>query len=172
MAASSTCSCPCTGSVDPTRVAGFAAGVGATVAWYALPDYVHSRPLRALVKAGLLGVLGWSMVAQLPEAAELPPYDDEDADCSKSFPVAGEDPLGGVTEADPAELAVLAGVALGSAALTVAVERWLFRRGERRRAAGVRFAHTRQGLALGVLEAALTALTFGAGAVREKLSKG
>ena len=172
MAASSTCSCPCVGSVDPTRVAGFAVGVGATVAWYALPDYVRSRPLRGLVKAGLLGVLGWSMVAQLPEAAELPPYDDEDADCSKSSPVAGEDPLDGVTEADPAELAVLAGTALGSAMITVGVERWLFRRGERRRAQGSRFAHTRQGLALGGLEAALTVLTFGAGAVRERLSKG
>ena len=172
MAASSTCSCPCVGSVDPTRVAGFAVGVGATVAWYALPDYVRSRPLRGLVKAGLLGVLGWSMVAQLPEAAELPPYDDEDADCSKSSPVAGEDPLDGVTEADPAELAVLAGTALGSAMITVGVERWLFRRGEARRAQGARFAHTRQGLALGGLEAALTALTFGAGAVRERLSKG
>ncbi len=172
MASSSSCSCPCVGSVDPTRGAGFAAGVGATVAWYALPDYVRSRPLRGLVKAGLLGVLGWSMVAQLPEAAELPPYDDEDADCSKSSPVAGEDPLGGVTEADPAELAVLAGAALGSAMITVGVERWLFRRGEGRRAQGARFAHTRQGLALGGLEAALTVLTFGAGAVRERLSKG
>ena len=172
MAASSSCSCPCVGSVDPTRVAGFAVGVGATVAWYALPDYVRSRPLRGLVKAGLLGVLGWSMVAQLPEGAELPPYDDEDTDCSKSSPVAGEDPLDGVTEADPAELAVLAGAALGSAMITVGVERWLFRRGERRRAQGARFAHTRQGLALGALEAGLTALTFGAGAVREKLSKG
>ena len=70
--------------MDSTRVAGFAAGVGATVAWYALPDYVRSRPLRGLVKAGLLGVLGWSMVAQLPEPSELPPYDDEDVDCSKS----------------------------------------------------------------------------------------
>ena len=172
MTASSTCSCPCLGSVDPMRVAGFAAGVGATVAWYALPDYVRSRPLRGLVKAGLLGVLGWSMVAQLPEGAELPPYDDEDVDCSKSSPVAGEDPLEGVTEADPAELAVLAGAALGSAMITVGVERWLFRRGERRRAQGARFAHTRQGLVLGGLEAAVTVVTFGAGAVRERATKG
>ena len=154
------------------RVAGFAAGVGATVAWYALPDYVRSRPLRGLVKAGLLGVLGWSMVAQLPEGAELAPYDDEDVDCSKSSPVAGEDPLEGVTEADPAELAVLAGAALGSAMITVGVERWLFRRGERRRAQGARFAHTRQGLVLGGLEAAVTVVTFGAGAVRERVTKG
>jgi hypothetical protein len=55
--------------------------------------------------------------------------------------------------------------------ITVGVERWLFRRGERRRAQGARFAHTRQGLILGGLEAALTVVTFGAGAVRGKLSK-
>ena len=44
--------------------------------------------------------------------------------------------------------------------MTVAVERWLFRRGERRRAAGVRLAHTRQGLALGALEAVATVATL------------
>jgi hypothetical protein len=55
--------------------------------------------------------------------------------------------------------------------ITVGVERWLFRRGERRRAQGARFAHTRQGLVLGGLEAALTVVTFGAGAARGKLSK-
>ena len=44
--------------------------------------------------------------------------------------------------------------------ITVGVERWLFRRGERRRAAGVRLAHTRQGLALGALEAVATVATL------------
>ena len=168
MAPLSSCSCPC--AADPTRIAGLAAGVGATVAWYALPDYVRSRPLRGLIKTGLLGVIGWSLVSMLPDEPELAPYDDE-VDCSKASPVAGEDPLDGITEADPSELAVLAGAAVGSAMITVGVERWLFRRGERRRASGVRFAHTRQGLVLGGLEAALTALTFGAGAARERLSK-
>ena len=56
--------------------------------------------------------------------------------------------------------------------ITVGVERWLFRRGEARRAQGSRFAHTRQGLALGGLEAALTVLTFGAGAVRDEAFEG
>lgn len=168
MAPFSSCSCPC--AADPTQIAGLAAGVGATVAWYALPDYVRSRPLRGLIKTGLLGVIGWSLVSMLPDEPELAPYDDE-VDCSKASPVAGEDPLDGITEADPSELAVLAGAAVGSAMITVGVERWLFRRGERRRASGVRFAHTRQGLVLGGLEAALTALTFGAGAARERLSK-
>ena len=170
MASSHSCPCSCPFKDNPTRAAGVAVGAGATLAWYALPDYVRSRPLRGLIKTGLLGAIGWSIVAMMPEDGELPPYDDE-TDCSKGSPVA-DDPLDGVTEAEPRELAVLAGAALGSAVLTVAVERWLFRRGEARRAQGARFAHTRQGLALGGLEAALTALTFGAGAVRERLSKG
>ena len=147
-----------------------AAGVGATVAWYALPDYVRSRPLRGLIETGLLGVIGWSLVSMLPDEPELAPYDDE-VDCSKGAEAAGEDPLEGVTEAAPRELAVLGGAVAGSALVTLALERWLFRRGERRRAQGSRFAHTRQGLVLGGLEAALTALTFGAGAARERLSK-
>ena len=160
MASPHSCPCPCSVSlpVSPTRAAGIAVGAGATLAWYALPDYVRSRPLRALVKTGLLGAIGWSIVTMLPEDGELPPYDDE-TDCSNGSPVAN-DPLDGVTEAEPRELAVLAGAALGSAVLTVAVERWLFRRGERRRAAGVRLAHTRQGLALGALEAVATVATL------------
>lgn len=165
----SPCSCPCplNLSMTPTRAAGLAVGTGATIAWYALPDVVRSRPLRGLVKVGLLGAMGWSLVSLMPEGDELPPYDDE-TDCSEA---KTEDPLDGVTEAEPRELAVLAGAVLGSAVVTVAVERWLFRRGERRRAQGARFAHTRQGLALGALEAAVTVLTFGAGAVRGRLSK-
>lgn len=154
----SPCSCPCplNLSMTPTRAAGLAVGTGATIAWYALPDVVRSRPLRGLVKVGLLGAMGWSLVSLMPEGDELPPYDDE-MDCSEA---KTEDPLDGVTEAEPRELAVLAGAVLGSAVVTVAVERWLFRRGERRRAAGVRLAHTRQGLALGVLEAVATVATL------------
>ena len=154
----SPCSCPCplNLSMTPTRAAGLAVGTGATIAWYALPDVVRSRPLRGLMKVGLLGAMGWSLVSLMPEGDELPPYDDE-MDCSEA---KTEDPLDGVTEAEPRELAVLAGTVLGSAVVTVAVERWLFRRGERRRAAGVRLAHTRQGLALGVLEAVATVATL------------
>ena len=154
----SPCSCPCplNLSMTPTRAAGLAVGTGATIAWYALPDVVRSRPLRGLMKVGLLGAMGWSLVSLMPEGDELPPYDDE-MDCSEA---KTEDPLDGVTEAEPRELAVLAGAVLGSAVVTVAVERWLFRRGERRRAAGVRLAHTRQGLALGVLEAVATVATL------------
>lgn len=48
----------------------------------------------------------------------------------------------------------LAAALAGSAAVTVAFERWVFRRGEAHAAAGVRLAHTRTGLVLGALTAA------------------
>ena len=158
MTSPQTCSCPVTAVLTPTRAAGLAVGAGATLAWYALPDVVRSRPLRGVVKAGLLGAIGWSIIALMPPDGELPPYDDE-TDCSNPSE-SWDDPLDGVNEAEPRELAVLAGAGFGSAVVTVAVERWLFRRGERRRAAGVRFAHTRQGLALGALEAVATVATL------------
>ena len=93
----SPCSCPCplNLSMTPTRAAGLAVGTGATVDWYALPDVVRSRPLRGLMKVGLLGAMGWSLVSLMPEGDELPPYDDE-MDCSEA---KTEDPLDGVTEA-------------------------------------------------------------------------
>ena len=70
----SPCSCPCplNLSMTPTRAAGLAVGTGATVAWYALPDVVRSRPLRGLMKVGLLGAMGWSLVSLMPEGDELP----------------------------------------------------------------------------------------------------
>lgn len=57
---------------------------------------------------------------------------------------------------DGARAAALAGAGLavvGGTVLTVVVERWLFRRDERRASEGVRRPHTRSGLLLGVLTA-------------------
>ena len=73
MTSPQTCSCPVTAVLTPTRAAGLAVGAGATLAWYALPDVVRSRPLRGVVKAGLLGAIGWSIVALMPADGELPP---------------------------------------------------------------------------------------------------
>ncbi|MBO3095055.1 hypothetical protein [Cellulomonas dongxiuzhuiae] len=53
-----------------------------------------------------------------------------------------------------ARAVVVAVTVAGSVAATVAFERWVFRRGEARAAAGVRLAHTRTGLVLGALTAA------------------
>ena len=67
----------------------------------------------------------------------------------------------GETEREVGEMpGMLAGAGIGTVCLTVAVEKWLFRRGERRRAAGVRLAHTRQGLVIGALTGAASAVQF------------
>ncbi|MDO5672703.1 MAG: hypothetical protein Q4G30_07595 [Actinomycetaceae bacterium] len=50
-------------------------------------------------------------------------------------------------------LPLLAGFIAASVAATVVIEKWLFRRGERRRLAGVKHAHLRQALPLGLLGA-------------------
>lgn len=139
---------------DPKKRLGTAVGVAATAAWYALPDVVRRRGARAVIKAGLLAAVIWSATAQMP------PYPDEESDCDGAPAPEGDDPLEGATEAAPGELALLAGAGIGTVCLTVAVEKWLFRRGERRRAAGVRLAHTRQGLVIGALTGAASALQF------------
>lgn len=51
-------------------------------------------------------------------------------------------------------------VLAGAIALEAAVERKIFARGERRRAAGVRLAHTRQALWLGPLSGAATYISL------------
>ena len=145
---------------DPKKRLGAAVGVAAATAWYGLPDVVRCRGARAVIKAGLLAAVMWSATAQMPPAAPVPPYPDEESDCDGAPAPKGEDPLEGVTEAAPGELALLAGAGIGTVCLTVAVEKWLFRRGERRRAAGVRLAHTRQGLVIGALTGAASAVQF------------
>ncbi len=81
---------------DPTSGRGVCGGARPCVV-RPLPDYVRSRPLRGLV-AGLLGVLGWSMV-QKAGGCGAPPYDDED-DWASRPPSRARIRFGGVTEAD------------------------------------------------------------------------
>jgi len=103
----------------------FAAVAGLTVlTWYALPDAVRSRPWRAAIKVGLLGVTA-AGVAQLPrvhpEAAQLAPK---------------------VDLSDPNSLAAAFAGAAAAFAATVGFEKVVFAFGERVRAGGVRCAHT------------------------------
>ncbi|KGM02347.1 hypothetical protein, partial [Cellulomonas cellasea] len=70
---------------------------------------------------------------------------------------AGADPsLSGASRRRLVALGVLAVAGAASVVGTVAAERWLFRRGEARAAAGVRFAHTRAAAVLGALTVALS----------------
>lgn len=114
---------------DDLRVSRIAfAGVSAltVLAWYALPDIVRSRRVRVVVKAALLGVTaaGSTMLPQVfPEIRHLESVPR--LDLSKEATVA---------------LAVGAtAVGIGG---TIWAEKAIYAHGERRRARGVRFAHT------------------------------
>lgn len=120
-------------SVDPARSARLALAGGTfltVLAWYALPDAVRSRPLRVALKTGLLGATVAGL-ATVPEAYS--PF--------TPAPASADEPA---AQLSPAAFATLAtATAAASVGLTVWGEKAIFARGERRRAAGVRCAHTR-----------------------------
>jgi hypothetical protein len=120
----------------------------ATAAYYASPDFISSRTVRGWVKAGLVAV---SVAASVPELRASGRSDGEAgqgagalAQALRSMPARGKAAAAGVVAV------ALAGTAAGA----VAGERWMFRRGQRRAAAGKRFAHTGPALLYGALTAA------------------
>lgn len=110
--------------------------------WYALPDYVRSKPTRALLKTvGLATFAALGIRDIRPEAG---------------WRSAGDAPRHGAHAEQVPQAAALAGavvVVLGSTALTAVVERRVFRRNEARAARGTRLPHTRSALLFGVLTA-------------------
>jgi len=154
-----------------------------TAAYYAVPDVTPSRAARGWLKAACL-VAGAALTAAEPESREglrklrstwregvakdgALGTDDaavtdgaaatDDAPGAQAVDGSGAVAQMDVSPSRKTALAVAGVVVLAaSTALTIAGEKWLFRRGEARAAAGVRFAHTRTGLVLGALSAALS----------------
>jgi len=123
------------------------AGVSAltVLAWYALPDAVRSRRARGVIKAGLLGVTtaGAAMIPNVfPEATHLKP----------------EPP---VTVPQPVVIALGLGASAAATAATVWFEKAIFAHGERRRARGVRCAHTPAAAAMAVATGAAALVDWG-----------
>ncbi|MDI9628653.1 MAG: hypothetical protein QM286_08940 [Acidobacteriota bacterium] len=110
-----------------------------TLAWYAMPDLIGSRALRGVLKAGLLG--GWLVYAQRS-------MDADPADLLN-------DQVWGSREVACGALG-LAGVVVG----TVAGEEAIFAFGERRRARGLKLAHTAPAFGWAVLSAAAVAVAL------------
>jgi hypothetical protein len=149
-----------------------------TVLWYAVPDVVGPRWARALAK---LAVLGGGLGVGLATTAEgravraglsavaAPAKEADDANGSGDVDDA-EDENGavddadaggdvGALEVDPLLAGATVAVGLGATvALAVAGEKWAYRLGERWRARGRPWPHTRVGLVAGVLAAGLTLL--------------
>lgn len=200
---------------------GLVYGLG-TFAYYAIPDFVSSRPLRAALKAGALGVILatdlhrqpvdlWDDsdsndavsdgspddaghgddvgaettdataahgAADAPQAAEsttpsdgtagdkynptplsagsAPRFSDADYDDNPSN-VDGQFGQGGHLAPEGSKTSTIlfaaagAGIAAVSTGLIIVTEKYIYNRAEKQRRAGKSFAHTKQGLALGLL---------------------
>ncbi|MCC2321380.1 hypothetical protein [Cellulomonas xiejunii] len=147
----------------------------ATAAYYAVPDVTRSRAARGWLKAACLAAAGaanavapanrggWRELRSTWQdgvAVDGDPGTDGTHRTDGSPAGQGVDGSGVATDdaAPSTKTAIAVGGAVvlaASVALTIAGEKWLFRRAEARAAAGVRFAHTRTGLVLGALSAAL-----------------
>jgi hypothetical protein len=132
----------------------------ASTAYYATPDLIRSRAARGWAKAALTGVVLAASVSDLRRgleesrarrAAAAQDPEEEQVDWGELWGSMTPRRRASVCAAGAAALAV----SVGS---VVAIERAVFRRGERRRAAGVRFAHTRPAVVWGVLGTALSLL--------------
>ena len=147
----------------PSLLPDIVSGAGIAL-WYSLPDYTASRRTRAVAKAGVIAASaaygayvlrggpssadGGSPV--LPEPAPGEPVPEEPASEESGPGLPGSRP--GRTKPGRPALIALAVVLLGStAAITVHMERFVYRFGEKLSSRGVRLAHTRIGIALAVL---------------------
>jgi len=129
-------------TMDDPRTSRLAfAGVSAltVLTWYALPDAVRSRRARAVIKAGLLGVTaaGAAMIPRVfPEAGDFRPA-----------------PL--IDLPAPALAGLGVGATAVAAAGTIWFEKAVFAIGERKRARGVRCAHTPVAVAMALATGAV-----------------
>ena len=114
-----------------------------TAAYYALPDITRSKALRTLGKTGLMVGSSLHVIA-----AEQPHYRENAKELGEFLRGADADTL-------RVTAAMITAVSIAATAATVACEKAIFRRGERRRAEGRRLPHTRQALVLGLLSGLL-----------------
>ena len=123
-----------TRTLTPTDAA---LGAVFTYAWYAMPDVVHSRALRLLLKAGMSVAAITYILGRMPEG------DWQGLRTLTRDSVADEKLTRG---------AVLGTLGVASA-IGLAGESFIFRRGERRAWQGSAFPHSKQALVLGLLAA-------------------
>ncbi|GAB2474686.1 hypothetical protein GCM10027030_06250 [Luteococcus sediminum] len=130
-----------TQTIPAARATQALAAASTVFAWYALPDVVRSRAVRGWAKTALIAGCVGTVVAT----------DDGSIDPRRAQQAMEKADLGDIV---PWMVAVGGVLLAGSTALSVVVEKKIFARGERRRAAGVRGAHTR----LAVVAAVVTGL--------------
>lgn len=121
----------------PGAAAWAVAGGVIVTAWYALPDIVRERKARLVIKAGLLGLTAAGARSAV-QAFDIETEPDRWPTVDVPVPVLA---------------AAAAAATVGGAWLTVWFEKAIFGYGERRRARGVRWAHTAPAVGLGIVSA-------------------
>lgn len=154
-------------SPEPLPVTADILSTLSVVAWYALPDFFESRRVRAFLKAGLLAGGAAYLVPNLRGAtAAAPPAASALPDEAPERPDEAEAHPGRTVSTDRSRLrsrltavaavAAVVGVVAGSAVATVRLERVVYRFGDRAASRGVVLPHTRIGVVLGALTAAVS----------------
>jgi hypothetical protein len=160
-------------TTPPPLLADLLAGLGITV-WYALPDYTGSRPLRIVAKSAILAtsaVYGSAVIRRQVGAAidgAAPEQDSEQPPTGRPEAAAspGSPSRTSAKALHPVVFPIAAAAVLGGgAAVTVGMERFVYRFGERLSSRGVHLPHSRIGLVLGVVS---TAATLGADALSNR----
>ena len=138
----------------PSRVtSAVVAGVSTTV-HFALPDFVPSRTARGWVKAGLTAVAVAASASDVRAAWAAIRQERVLDDEGQPAPGLGSLPAGSKAVVAGSVAAALA----GSAGAVLLAERWAFRHGQARAAAGKRLPHTGPALLYGALAGALSLL--------------
>lgn len=127
--------------------------------WYAIPDFITEKRARFFTRlaalAGLTGVFAVitkNTVSEVRRDFTMESPDEEAWEMNSNTVKLSRENLN-------VPMLVLL-FSFGGALITASIwiETWLFRRGERRRREGVRFAHTRQAIPLGLLFGAINLL--------------
>jgi hypothetical protein len=140
--------------------------VGAgVVAWYAMPDLVRNRTARGWLKAATV-VAATALAVRLSDPAAATVGAMEPRRCAAVAQETSDSDTGvrgrasqALATADPRLVgAGLVAIAAGSVAVTVVVERTIFRAGESMRGRGWRSPHTAIGVTLAALSLAAASL--------------
>lgn len=138
------------------------AGLAAGALAVELPQLRAERASRRAAAVDVPGSSEGPLRADGPSAANAQPRAAVASGAGGAAGAGGTAGVGGTEPAPPGTsrrravaLGVLVVAGAASVAGTVAAERWIFRRGEARAAAGVRFAHTRTAAVLGALTVVL-----------------
>ena len=134
-----------------------------TFYWYALPDYLRSRKSRSGIKILLLaGEVAWGWITSVIPSLRIGLHNTDNEGCAGRRG-ACECHRDAENEEEDTVNTIPAPVAFTFAAFLLSIiflgEKLIFSRGEKRRQAGRRYAHTKQAIWIAIITGILSAIT-------------